>query len=63
MLDPLTSPESLKNGCFFSQEIVRNDQCDVLANSFLTGVLEYALGALVPAGDNAIEPLTDDGIV
>ncbi len=63
MIDPLAVPELPKDSNFFFPPVLRDNQGDVLPRSFCSGVAEYPLCSFVPAGDNSIQILADDGIV
>ena len=44
-------------------QLRRDEPVDRLADHLRRGVAEDPLGRLVPAGDGAIEPLADDGVI
>src|SRR5579872_1288618 len=63
MIDSFTSFQSFKNLRFLIPTIFGNDQGDVPAHSFLAGVTEQPLRALIPTGDDAVQSLADNGVV
>src|ERR1700678_721765 len=63
MIDPLAFSQAPENVFFFRTSFPRDDQRDVLANSFLCRVSEHSLGALIPTGYRPIQFLADDGVI
>ena len=63
MVDALAAPDLLENPRLFVQMIVRDQERDRLADHFLGGVAEQALGADVPAHDGPVQVLADDRVV
>ena len=63
MVDALAAPDLVENLRLFVQMIVRDQDRDRLADHFLGGVAEQALGADVPAHDDPVQVLADDRVV
>nr|WP_246779904.1 hypothetical protein [Rhizobium sp. BK312] len=63
MFDPPAIANVIDNCIFFMQAIVRDDDTDVPPHRLGGGKSEKSLGASVPAGNNAVDGLTDDRIV
>src|SRR5271155_4265370 len=63
MIDPFASPDAGQNHALFVKPVRWNDDCDRLASCLLRRVVEEALGAPVPARDDAVQALTDNRVV
>src|ERR1700730_18208425 len=63
VVDALATPDSRHDRFFLFLLIGRNQTRNRLADDFLSQIAKNALRAGVPAGDDAIEVLADDGVV
>jgi hypothetical protein len=63
VVDAFAATKARDDAGLFAPAIAGNNQSDVLAYGFLGEVAEYPFGALVPAGDDSVEGLADNGIV
>src|SRR5262245_32724005 len=63
MIDTLATPELAKNSRFFSEPLGWDEQIDLLSDCFCGGVTEHAFRAFVPARDEAVQGLSNDGVV
>src|SRR5262245_57293920 len=63
MVDPLAAADPLQDGGFLAVSIRRDDSQDRLPDHLLGRVAEDPLRRLVPAGDDPIGVLADDGVV
>jgi hypothetical protein len=63
VLDLLSPPDALENLQLLILPVRWNENRDRFADYFFRRISEYPLRALVPAGDNAVEVLADDGVV
>src|ERR1043166_357801 len=63
VLDALAGPQAREDGWLFVRVVVGDEDGDWLADDLFGGVAEDALRALVPARDDAVQGLADDGVV
>src|SRR5580658_2071204 len=63
MLNSLAFAETTKNHRFFVAMSERNDQRNVLADRFSSGVSKDSLRTSVPTCDETVEIFADDGVV
>jgi len=63
MIDALTPTNATKNFRFLIHLFQWNQDRHRLADDLLSRVAEDALGTAIPAGDNTVEVLADDGVV
>ena len=63
VIDAFTASDAPKDRRFLLLQVRRDQDGDGLADDLVGGVAEHALGALVPAVDDAIKVLADDRIV
>ena len=63
VFDPLSGLQAGDDLVLFGDAVGGDDQGDVAADGLLGGVAEQPLGAGVPALDDAVQRLADDGIV
>src|SRR5689334_12354264 len=63
MLDPRAGPDPLQDLRLFAFEMIGNDGGDRLADHFVGGIAEQALGAWIPADDASGEVLADDRVI
>src|SRR5690242_82060 len=63
MVDALTLSKTIEDGGLLAAAVLWNDYGDVLTDSLGRGVAKQALGTLIPAGNDAVEILTDNGVV
>ena len=61
----ILSPRRKRARMFFSSvpTILGDDECNVFSDCLLGGIAEHVLSALIPALNDAIEVLADDGVV
>src|SRR3989442_13498838 len=55
--------QSLQNSGLFIVQSTRNNRFERLSYSFGFGVLEQALRARIPTGDDSVQILRDDGVI
>ena len=63
MIDPLSGLQAGDDVVFLGDAVGGNDERDVAAHRLLGGVAEEPLGGGVPALNDAVERLADDGVV
>ena len=63
VLDALARADALDDGVFFALQIGWDQGLDRFADHLFGQIAENPLRALVPAGDDAVEVLADDGVV
>ncbi len=63
MVDPLASADALEDGRHLRLVTGRRQDEDVPALDLRSSIAEQALGRPVPAGDDALESLADDGVI
>ena len=63
MVDPFSPSDSLENDGFLVKSLWRNENSHRFAHGFLSRVAKQPFRALVPARNDAIEILADDGVV
>jgi hypothetical protein len=63
MFDPLATPDTCENACFFIPKFRRKEDGDRLTNGFLGRKAKQLHGTAVPNGDNSVQVFVDDGVV
>src|SRR5580698_5186880 len=63
MVDALPAPDSVQNLGFFGVAFWRDDEGDVLTDGFFSVVAKDSFRTFIPARDDTIEVLADDGVV
>ena len=63
MFDPLSGFQACNNVVFLGDALGRDDKRDMAADGLLGGVTEQPLGGRIPALDDTVEGLTDNGII
>src|ERR1700722_1973645 len=63
MDDPVPAAQAGKNLLFLVPTILGDDECNMFADRLLGGIAEHVLSALIPALNDAVEVLADDGVV
>ena len=63
MINALPPSEGRENISLFVKTVWRDDQSNMLADSFLGGVSKNSLCSFVPIGDSTVEGFRDNGIL
>ena len=63
MINALPPSEGRQNISLFVKTVWRDDQSNMLADSFLGGVSKNSLCSFVPIGDSTVEGFSDNGIL
>ena len=63
MINSFAVSQSLQNSGLFIVQSTRNNQFERLSYSFGFGVLEHALRARIPTGDDSVQIFRDDGVI
>src|SRR5580700_318796 len=62
VIEAVAAPDALDDPRLLVLQLLRNQDGDRLADDVFGGVAEQALGGAVPADDDAVEVLADDGV-
>ena len=63
VIDTLASTQALQNLSFFFPQLGRNEEGDGASNGLFQREFKDSCGCRIPAGDDSVEILGDDGIV
>jgi hypothetical protein len=63
VIDPLPLPQALEEAPHFAAQRLGNDDVDRFADRLVRRVAEQALGARIPAGNDAVQGLGHDRVI